>query len=153
MFDSKAVEELFAGPEAPGQTVADVAAQYLAIRGRKDDLESQLRDVNSALSAAEELLIRKLDEQGLSSVKLPGDVTGGKAAALSAVTVTSFRMIEAEFDKVKSWLFAHGGDDLLKETVPWQSFEAFCREVEASGGTMPECVKRTERRAIRLRMG
>jgi hypothetical protein len=135
---------------APTNEVVDAAQIYLIARLKKEEAEKALRAANEELDSAESLLLGKLDEAGVKSIKVDWD---GGVAALSASTTTYYAMPKdgLEDTNLYLWLLRAGGKDLVRRTIHHASFSSFCREVADSGRAVHPAVKRTERRVVRVK--
>mgnify|MGYP001617306613 CR=1 FL=1 len=152
-MEAQELDDLFAPSAAAATAVADtvaaVAWQYLNLRREKEDAERQLKEINESLATAEWQLLAKMDEHGLKSVKVVDN--HGRHAHISAAATTSYRLRVDDLDSVRAWIIEHGGSSLIKDTVPWQSFESFCRELADQGEAIPATVRVTSRRVVRLK--
>ena len=144
------LEALFADPAA-GEDVAALARAYLAARSAREQAEEEAKKRAREQAAAEEALLKRMQEAGLSSLKVEQDA--GRAT-VSAATQQHFNLPAGllEDASVMAWLLKAGGHDLVKRTVHPSTFSAFCRELRAQGRAVHPGVKAVERRYVSVRV-
>ena len=129
--------------------VTSSARVYLDLRRQVDDAEAALKTLRSRMDTAESAFLAKLDECGLSSVKL----ADGTALTSSTSNYYALPAGALEDASVMLWLIRMGGRDLVKRTIHHQSFSGFCRELAEDGKSMHPAVKLAQRRGVRMKSG
>ena len=142
------------GPSEP-QTgrVADAALAYLRARKASETAAEAARIASDGLGKAEEALLLLFSSEGLSAVRVTPE--GGSPTTVSSVCMQAYRVSQEALDKpvLRNWLEQNGGGSLLRYTVPWQSFEAFCRQLVDAGKLIPAEVNVSERKYVRVTTG
>jgi hypothetical protein len=134
----------------PNPSIIQAARSYLERRANKECQEAALKLANEQMAAAEDVLLRKLDEAGVLSVKLDDE---GKKTLLASSTTTYYSVPAGALDnpEVVRWLYNNGGRDLLRNTLHHASFSAFCRELAEKGRSLHPLVKVANKRSIKMR--
>lgn len=135
-----------------GASISDIARQYLRQREEVDEAKKIQTEAQKRLDQTEGVLIAKLDELGLKSVKLDGN--GSSDFTITAAEKTDYRLPAQEdpsYDLSIEWLLGHGGESLIKQTVHWASFSGFCHEQKREGKELPPGVKENTRRVVSVR--
>ena len=150
MTTQQEMASLFAMPEgAPlPDALVSAASAYLAARKAREEAEALVSATGKDLAAAEEALLRKMDEAKVGSLKLDGDL-------LSASTSTHYAIPAAMLEDAGflTWLLRAGGHDLVKRSIHPQTFSGWCREIVGAGKTTHPAVKINTRRCVRLKKG
>lgn len=151
------LESMFGGNE-PEKNIHDsdsslsgLARDYLAARQTSEDARKVAAEANEREKHIEGDLIRRMAEAGVKSIKLD------EGQSIASVATTDYRLPpEAEATRredVIRWLRHCRGGSLVKKTVAWQSFSAWCRERATEGKPMHEGVTVAERQYISVRKG
>lgn len=117
------------------RNLEELVSALRELKDRKEALEEDLKVVNKKISYyADYLLPEVMEEQGLSSFKVPkiGSITLGEKVYASVKADNRGDFFE--------WLRATGNDALITEQVHPQTLTAFVREQLQNGSELPDAV-------------
>ena len=131
-------------------SVSDLARAFIEADRLATEAKQAASKANAEAERLESMLIQKLEEAGMTSMKL-----ADPSLSLSMVPRTDYRL-PAEEDReargrVLRWLSRHGGRDTIKRTVNYQTFSAVCREIKESGGKLHDAIIESSRKYISVR--
>lgn len=122
---------------------ASLARKYQQFRALKEDIETELADLQIALTAIEQMLTERYEIEGVTNMKLDDGSSVG----------VQFEPYAQVIDRAasKQWAVANGYEDRLM--LPWQLMNAITKEHLLNGEPEPDGVKAHTRAKIVLRRG
>lgn len=120
----------------------DLAEEVYRLRQSKDEMESNLKDVNKKLMSAENELLEGLGHEGLSKIEVEGKGTFG-------MHTRHFYSVEDK-ENLKTFLEEQGATDLL--SVNHNTLNAYAKELKERFGEDFDIpgVKETSKTTIRI---
>jgi hypothetical protein len=124
-------------------SAASLARKYQQFRTLKEDIETELSDLQIALTAVEQLLTERYEVEGVTNMKLEDGSSVGIQFEPYAQVV--------DRQAARQWAVANGYEDRLM--LPWQLMNAVTKEHLLNGEPEPDGVKAHTRAKIVLRRG
>ena len=128
---------------ATPQTEADLAKNIVAIRQEKAALKEQLADVQLRLTAAEQLLCDRFDDQGMTQLKLESGET-------VTTQIKPYARVQDRM-KFRQWCITNGLEESL--TLPWQTTNQLVSDRLVDGLPEPDGIETYKQTTVVLRKG
>lgn len=111
--------------------VFQLADRLLELRQQKDNLEAELKEVNTELEKVQQDLVEQMRLNGLDNFRRNGK--------LFVPVTKTWASPKSEFkEAVFTWLKENGFGDMVKETVHSQTFNSWANEMIEQEGMLPE---------------
>lgn len=110
--------------------MAQLAIDYVNLRSQEDELNEQLKEIRLRKAAVEQMLLDKMEDNGLDSMRL---ATG---QSVSAQPEPYAQVVDR--DALLSWVKANGLERSL--TLPWQTVNSLTKERLMNGDSEPDGV-------------
>lgn len=121
-------------------STTEIAQEYTKLRDTKDDIEEELKDVNSKLTAIVELLNDRFDEDGVDAIRT-------KTGYLISANPQPYASVKNKEAYLK-WARENGYENLL--TIMWQSTNSITKELLENGMAPPDGVEVFLKPGLRL---
>ena len=128
---------------ATPQTEADLAKNIVAIRQEKSEVKEQLADVQLRLTAAEQLLCDRFDDQGMTQLKLESGET-------VSTQVKPYARVQ-DRQKFRQWCVENGFEESL--SLPWQTTNQLVSDRLVDGLPEPDGIETYKQTTVVLRKG
>ncbi|HET9942140.1 MAG TPA: hypothetical protein VFR05_02295 [Terriglobia bacterium] len=121
-------------------STSELAQAYTRLRDEKDDIEEELKALNQKLEAATAILIERLEEEELLSLRThDGYLVSAKFDPYASVK---------DKEAFRAWVIDNGYENLL--TLPWQTTNAIAKALLESGEAPPTGVEVYLKPGLRL---
>jgi len=112
-------------------TSADLANEYIVVRGAEDELNTQLDEVRLRRTAVEQLLINKMDEDGVDAMRL--------ACGFNIfVQVAPYAQV-VDREACRQWCIKEGMENQM--SLPWGTLNSMNSERLLAGQPEPDGVQ------------
>lgn len=113
------------------KTLSQLGKIYVELRGKKRDLEADVKYLNLRMEALSRVLLTRLEDDGITSFKTPADVT-------LFIRDEPYAAIE-DRSKILRWIKENDHTELLG--IQWQTLNALMKEYLLAGKKIPPGVK------------
>lgn len=121
-------------------STSELAQAYTRLRDEKDDIEEELKALNQKLEAASSILIERLEDEELLSLRThDGYLISAKFDPYASVK---------DKEAFRAWVIENGYENLL--TLPWQTTNAIAKALLESGEAPPTGVEVYLKPGLRL---
>lgn len=110
----------------------DAVLRYAELATQKQEAERHLNSIKEEMKALEERVLRYFQNKGIDRVAANGRTVYIKRELWAG------RDEGADADEIGAALLEAGLGEYFPNRVNWQSLSAFCRELDASGESLPE---------------
>lgn len=132
------------------------AKAYLDSRRLKEDAEQLAKRQGELFNQTETELLRAMDAAGVKSLKIEH---AGTLCGLTQTQSTYYSLPSGSLEnaEIMDWLTAHGGTDIVKQTINHMTFSSFAKELvdqaEGKRDVLHASIKVLDRRGVQLRKG
>ena len=120
-------------------TSADLANEYITVRGVEDDLTQQLDELRVRRTAVEQLLMNKMDEDGVDALRLASGFN-------IFVQVAPYAQV-TDREACRQWCIAQGLENQM--TLPWSTLNSLNSERLLAGEPEPDGVQTFAKTTLR----
>ena len=124
-------------------TSTELAAEYTKFRDEKDDIEEELKTLNSKITAITELIIEKFEGDEISAVRT-------EAGYLVSTKYDPYASVKDK-EAFIAWVKKEGYENLL--TIQWQTMNSITKELLENGMAAPDGVEVFLKPGLRLTRG